>query len=54
MRSGMFGDKLKALHIHDNMPDGDHHMIPYDGNVDFDRVTTQLANSNYRSIYRFL
>ena len=43
----MFGDKLKALHIHDNMLDGDHHMIPYDGKIDFDRVARQIAESPY-------
>ena len=31
----MFGNRLKALHIHDNMLDSDHHMIPYDGKIDF-------------------
>ena len=43
----MFGDKLKALHIHDNMLDGDDHMIPYDGKIDFDRVARQIAESPY-------
>ena len=43
----MFGDKLKALHIHDNMLDGDHHMIPFDGKIDFDRVARQIAESSY-------
>ena len=47
MRWGMFGDKPKALHIHDNMPDGDHHMIPYDGKIDLDRVARQPAVSPY-------
>lgn len=43
----MFGLQLKALHIHDNMLDGDHHMIPYDGKIDFDRVARQIAESPY-------
>ncbi len=43
----MFGGQLKALHIHDNFLDGDHHMIPYDGKIDFDRVARQIAESPY-------
>lgn len=43
----MFGCQLKALHIHDNFLDGDHHMIPYDGRIDFDRVARQIAESPY-------
>ena len=43
----MFGNRLKALHIHDNMLDGDHHMIPRDGKIDFDRVARQIAESPY-------
>ena len=44
----MFGCQLKALHVHDNFLDGDHHMIPYDGKIDFDRVAWQIAESPYR------
>jgi len=43
----MFGVDLKAVHIHDNMLDGDHHMIPCDGRIDFDRVARQIAESPY-------
>lgn len=43
----MFGLQLKAVHIHDNMLDGDQHMIPYDGKIDFDRVARQIAESPY-------
>ncbi len=43
----MFGVDLKAVHLHDNMLDGDHHMIPYDGRIDFDRVARQIAESPY-------
>ena len=43
----MFGDKLKALHIHDNLLDGDHHMIPFDGKIDFDRAARQIAERPY-------
>lgn len=43
----MFGNRLKALHIHDNMLDGDHHMIPYDGKIDFVRVARHIADASY-------
>ena len=45
----LFGDKLVAMHVHDN-PCGhkeDLHMIPFDGLIDYDRVTTEIANANY-------
>ncbi len=43
----LFGKDLKAVHIHDNFLDGDHHLIPYDGKIDFDRVARQIAESPY-------
>ncbi len=45
----LFADKLAALHIHDNhcVHNGDDHMIPYDACIDFDRVTSQIAASNF-------
>ena len=43
----MFGGQLKAVHIHDNLLDGDQHMIPYDGKIKFDRVARQIAESPY-------
>ena len=45
----LYADKIVALHVHDNfcVHKGDMHMIPYDGLIDFDRVTTQLAEANY-------
>ena len=46
----LFGDRIAALHMHDNHCEhmGDTHMIPFDGQIDFDRVTTQLAQANYQ------
>lgn len=46
----LFGDKLTALHIHDNscLPNQDLHMIPYDGNIDFEHVAKQIAKSGYQ------
>ncbi len=45
----LFADRLAALHVHDNhcVHDEDEHMIPYDGTIDFDRVTTEIAKANY-------
>jgi sugar phosphate isomerase/epimerase len=45
----LFGSKLAALHLHDNsgIYDKDEHMIPYDGNIDFNRVAKQLFDVNY-------
>lgn len=46
----LFGDKLVALHVHDNhcIYNGDEHMIPYDASIDFDRVARQIAAVDYK------
>ena len=46
----LFGDKLTYTHIHDNLCqyNGDLHMIPFDGAIDFERVTRQLRESGYQ------
>jgi sugar phosphate isomerase/epimerase len=45
----LFGEKLCALHIHDNrcLPDKDDNMLPFDGNIDFDKVASFIAQSGY-------
>ena len=45
----LFSDRLVALHIHDNpcIHKEDRHMIPFDANIDCDRVTTEIAKANY-------
>ena len=45
----LFSDKLVALHVHDNhcVHNGDEHMIPFDASIDFDRVTSQIADSPF-------
>ncbi|MCQ2354228.1 MAG: sugar phosphate isomerase/epimerase [Clostridia bacterium] len=45
----LFGDKLAALHIHDNSKvfNNDDHMIPYDSSIDFGFVADQIARSGY-------
>ncbi len=45
----LFGDRLAALHIHDNvtLPNEDNHMIPFDASINFNRVAEHIRNSNY-------
>ena len=45
----VFGKRLGALHLHDNVCEykKDQHRIPFDGAIDFDRVTKQIAKSGY-------
>ena len=45
----LFGDRLCALHIHDNyaVQEGDKHMIPFDAGLDFNRITGHIAKSGF-------
>ena len=45
----LFGDKLAALHIHDNPCEfnKDSHLLPYDGKIDFDQAARHIAKSGY-------
>lgn len=45
----IFGERLTAIHLHDNhhLPDGDEHLIPYDGITDYDTVAQYLADYNF-------
>ncbi len=47
----LFGKKLDIVHIHDNhkLPDGDDHMLPFDAEIDFDRVAKSLAEANLKN-----
>lgn len=46
----LFGDKLAALHVHDNncVRDQDLHMLPYDGTIDFDKAARHIAKSPFQ------
>ncbi len=46
----IFGNRIAAVHIHDNhaVPDGDEHLIPFDGVIDYDVVAQKLAQANYK------
>ena len=48
----LFGDRLKTVHIHDNMCeyDKDLHLLPFDGRIDFNRVAKQLTDANYKDV----
>lgn len=45
----LFGDKLVALHIHDNTceENKDYHMLPFDGKIDFDNAAQFIAESGF-------
>lgn len=42
-----YGDRLNALHIHDSIKGFDLHVMPFDGAIDWDIVTKDLANTEY-------
>ena len=46
----LFGDRLVALHIHDNEcgVDTDNHVLPFDGNIDFKEVAEILGENGYK------
>lgn len=45
----LFGKRIVALHTHDNHAvfNGDEHLLPGDGAIDFERVARQLADSPF-------
>lgn len=44
----MYGDKLMALHLHDNDESADQHRMPFDGNINWDVVMKKLTDINYK------
>jgi len=46
----LYGDRLSALHIHDNRcgVDTDDHLLPFDGNIDFSVIAKNIADSGYK------
>lgn len=51
----IYGDRLICTHLHDNfgqdrtsVDGGDSHLLPFDGNIDFDEVMCNLAKSGYQ------
>ena len=52
---GKYGGRCFAVHLHDNLmkfdntavDNGDLHLLPFDGKIDFDKVIWDIARSNY-------
>lgn len=42
-----YGSRVFAIHLHDNCGDRDAHMIPFDGDINWERKAKQLAASAY-------
>ncbi|MBQ9300723.1 MAG: sugar phosphate isomerase/epimerase, partial [Clostridia bacterium] len=51
----MLGDRMKAMHIHDNhrQPKGDEHLTPYMGTLDWDGILQALADIDYQHNFSF-
>lgn len=49
----ILGPRLKALHVNDNCFTDDHHLIPYQGMIDWDRVLHALSDIGYRGDFTF-
>jgi sugar phosphate isomerase/epimerase len=44
----LYGDKLMAVHLHDNDESADQHRLPFDGTIDWDAVMKKLTLINYK------
>lgn len=42
------GHRLIYTHFNDNYLDGDHHLLPWDGKINFDRIVGQLRDCGYQ------
>ncbi|MGM9682295.1 MAG: sugar phosphate isomerase/epimerase family protein [Eubacteriales bacterium] len=47
------GARVGALHIHDNDYQGDLHMMPYFGKMDWNEITNALAEINYNGVFTY-
>jgi len=45
---GKYGDRLMALHLHDNDGSGDQHLLPFDGAIDWPRAMKEIAATGYK------
>lgn len=43
----LFGDRLFAVHLHDNLADSDTHLLPMDGSINWDGVMQKLSAASY-------
>ena len=42
-----YSQRVFAIHLHDNHGDGDFHLIPFDGEIDWSKKAKQIAQSSY-------
>ena len=49
----ILGDKVRALHIQDNMGNDDHHTFPFTGTLNFDSIMHGLQDMNYKGYFTF-
>jgi sugar phosphate isomerase/epimerase len=42
-----YGDKLDALHLHDNDGSGDQHLLPFNGTINWEQIMTQLKGLKF-------
>jgi len=45
------GDRLKALHCHDNKGDSDYHLLPKEGTFDWQSFNKALKNINFQGVF---
>lgn len=45
------GDRIKVLHVHDNLRTRDHHMLPYFGQMPWDEFITALKDIDYKGVF---
>lgn len=43
----LFKNRIFAVHLHDNEGTEDQHLIPFDGNIEWKKVISDLNNANY-------
>ena len=48
-----YGDRLMAMHLNDNFGTDDLHLLPFDGNIDWNKITRQLKNVKYKGAIAF-
>lgn len=44
---GLYGDRLTALHLHDNDGSEDRHLLPFEGTVDWTKLSSKLNALGY-------
>lgn len=44
---GLFKNRIFAIHLHDNDGTDDQHLLPFDGNINWENVIKELKEANY-------